>query len=57
MFWCVIFNIWADEPIYHLDSDIVGRTRCGREVAVHRPYLPLKHAKKFARICRGCARG
>lgn len=55
--WAAIFNIWADEPVYHeVRHTPQGRyTVCGRRVGTGKPLLPQKHAEKFARPCKSCA--
>lgn len=60
--WAIILDIWKDEPIYHLKDYgrklspgvIAPRTICGREIGLGKPFLPMKHAKKFSRPCKGC---
>lgn len=53
--WAMIFNIWADEPVYHrLSSESPDSTACGREIGLYKPTLPMKHVEKFGRPCRGC---
>ena len=53
--WAVIFQIWKDEPVYHrLSFGAKGATVCGRTLGLHKPLYPLKHARKFAKPCRGC---
>lgn len=67
-FFVYILNIWPDEPIYHRSEDIErwrartleerrtqrDWTACGRPVSDYKPQLPHKHARKFARPCKGC---
>lgn len=53
--WAIILDIWKEAPVYHSESTVSrGSTRCGRVIADGKPFLPHKHAKKFARPCRGC---
>jgi len=51
--WAVVFRPWQDEPVFHRLGDR-RRTPCGRVIGVDLPWLPMKHARKFARPCRGC---
>lgn len=53
--WAIIFRIWPDEPVFHrLRLGSTTTTSCGRTVGMHLPLLPMKHAIKFGRPCRGC---
>ncbi len=53
--WAIIFQIWKEEPVFHKLA-IASRdyTSCGRRIGVYLPLLPMKHARKFGRPCRGC---
>jgi hypothetical protein len=63
-FWAVMLVPQKDEPVFHAyiglgidESD--GRewfqgTKCGREIAEGKPFLPSKHVVKFGRACAGC---
>jgi hypothetical protein len=62
-YWAIILKIWPDEPVFHAphyESTPSGRyhstgaTRCGRYISAFTPWLPRKHAAKFARPCKGC---
>lgn len=55
--WCAIFNIWADEPVFHelRQPYFPHETVCGRKIGTGKPLLPKKHARKFARPCKSCA--
>lgn len=58
--WGVVLNVDRPVPIYHLFGLFEsGRaiTRCGRVVSWGgmSPYLPIKHLKRFARVCRSCS--
>jgi len=54
--WAVVFHIWEDEPIYHAikRSRFGRRTLCGRVVGLYTPCLPMKHAERIGRPCKGC---
>jgi hypothetical protein len=55
--WAVVFQIWDDEPVFHAlqwNLSLLRATRCGRVVGVDLPWLPLKHALKIGKPCRGC---
>lgn len=58
----IILSIWTDRPVFHAHGVTewiegrgwIDRTKCGREIATYKPWLPSKHAVKFARPCKGC---
>ena len=54
--WAIIFKWWPDEPTYHRKADwqLGLRTVCGRKFGLYTALIPLKHAKKFGKPCKGC---
>lgn len=53
--WAIIFKIWDEQPTYHrLRIGETDTTACGRQVGIYKPLLPMKHARKFGKRCRGC---
>ena len=57
----MILDISKDEPTYHAYAQqrahtfgAPDRTVCGREISTGRVGIPTKHARKFAKECKGC---
>ena len=55
----VILNVHPDEPVFHCmmhagQSIFLSYTQRGRRIADYKPWLPRRHAAKFARPCKDC---